>query len=302
MRNIIQYKNLTWVDIIEPDEDDINYLKDFKLHPATLKTIIPFVYHPDIDFFKNYIFMILHYPFTEENGDIQIQEIDIMAGNNFFITNHYKKILPLNDIFEQCFRKEEKRKEYMEGGTIFLLAAVLNGILKEKLLRIDQMTKDLELIEKEIFLEKEQEMIKKISSLKRKIIDLWKIIEPQRIIFKSLKASQEKLFEKELWPYFSNLLRLHRRMESILKNSKETIESLEETSHILATMKLNAIIKILTIFSVSLLPLTLLASVWGMNTNYLPFSQNSSDFWLIIVLMAFILVAMLSYFKIKKWL
>lgn len=302
MRNIIEYKNLIWADIIEPDEDDIKYLKNFGLHPLTLKTIIPSVYHPDIDIFKDYIFLTLHYPLLEENGDIQTQELDIILGKNFFITNHYKKIPPLNHIFEQCFQQEEKREEYMQKGTAFLLFSVLNNILREKLTKVDQTAKEIDLIEKEIFQSKEKQIIRKISRLKRKTFDFWKIIEPQRAIFESLKSLEMKFFGKEFQPYFSNLFRLHRRIESVLRTSKETIESLEETSHILATLKLNEIIKILTIFSVVLLPLTLLASIWGMNTNFLPFSKEPFDFWLVVGLMANVLLGMIAYFKIKKWL
>lgn len=302
MRNIIEYKNLIWADIIEPDEEDINYLKNFRLHPLTLKTIIPSVYHPDIDFFKDYLFLTIHYPLTEENGDIRTEELDIILGKNFFITNHYQKILPLNFIFEQCFRQEEKREEYLAKGPAFLLFSVLNSVLKDKLVKADQVAREIDSLEKELFSGREQEIIRKISRLKRKIVDFWRIIEPQRAIFESLKNAETKPLGKEFRPYFSNLLRLHRRIESVLRTSKETVESLEETNHILATIKLNEIIKILTLFSVVLLPLTLVASIWGMNTNFLPFSQSPFDFWLIMGLMALVLGGMLAYFKIKKWL
>ena len=303
MRETIEYKNLTWVDIINPAEKDIKYLKNkFKLHPLTLKTIIPAFHHPDLDIFKNYIFLILHHPHTQENGEIQIQELDIIAGKNYLITSHYQKISPLSYIFNGCLKSELKKKENMERGTGFLLFIILNTFLKEKLAKIDRIEDEIDLVEKEIFLGKEKRMVREISYLKRKIIDFWRVIEPQRVIFESLKNIGSKFFGQEFGHYFSNLFRIHRRIENVLRTSKETIESLEETNHILVTLKMNEIIRILTLFSVILLPLTLLASIWGMNTNFLPFTKTPFDFWFIIGLMVITFSGMMIYFRIKKWL
>jgi len=303
MRNIIEYKNLIWVDIIKPDSEDIKYLKKkFKLHSLTLKTIIPAIHHPDLDIFKNYIFLILHHPHIAENGEIEIREFDIIVGKNYLITNHYETITPLNSIFEECLASKPKRMEYMDKGASHLLFIVLNAFLRQNLEKIDQIGKEIDLIEKEIFLEKEKKIVQKISYLKTNIIDFWRIIEPQETVFWSLKSFGSKFFGQESTHYFSVLSRVHRKTENALRNSKETINSLEETNHILVNLKMNDIIRILTIFSVILLPLTLLASIWGMNTNFLPFTGNSSDFWLIIGLMVITLAGMIIYFRFKKWL
>lgn len=303
MRKTIKYKGLTWVDIIKPTKEDIEYLKtEFKLHPLTLKTIIPTIHHPDLDAFKNYILIIIHYPYSQKNGEIQIQEFDIITGKDFLITNHYHEVSPLNSIFEQCLKYELKRKSFMGRGTGFLLFVILNRLFKNNLEKVVQIERGIDFIEKEIFLEKEREMIKKISYLKMEIIDFWRIIEPQRLIFEYLKNFGIKFFGQEFQHHFATLFRTHRKIENALKNSKEAIESLEETNHILVTLKMNEIIKILTIFSVILLPLTLLASIWGMNTNFLPFNRTVIDFWMIIGLMVITSLVMIIYFKIKKWL
>ncbi len=305
MRNVIECKNLIWIDIIEPNEEDIKYIENkFRLHPLTLGTLTPSIHHPDLDVFRNYIFIILHHSHSTENrnGEFEIQEFDIIVGENYIITNHYQKISPLNDVFVECLKSEMKKKEYMEKGTGFLFFVILNKFLKEKLFKIDQIENEIDLIEKEMFLEKERKMVKEISYLKRKIINFWRIVEPQKAIFESLRSVGTKFFGQETGHYFSTLFRIHRRIENTLKNSKETIESLEETNHILVNLKMNEIIRILTIFSVVLLPLTLLASIWGMNTNFLPFAKTSSDFWLIVILMIITSGGMLVYFRIKKWL
>lgn len=303
MRNIVKNKDLIWVDITEPTEEDIEYLKnEFNLHPISLKNIIPTVKHPDIDVFAEYISIILRYPRNEENGGVQIHELDIVAGKDYLITNHYKPIKPLSYILEECLSSEKLKKEYMGSGSGTLLVFILNKFLKRILEKVDKIGEDVEFVEEKIFTEKEKEMVKKISYLKRRIASFWRAIDPQGAVFYSLKTAGANFFGPEYRHYFTDLFRIHKNIDNSLRAYKETVDALEETNHIMVNLKMNEIIKILTIFSVILLPLTLLASLWGMNTNFLPFSRNKFDFWLIVGLMLITIFGMLYYFKKKKWL
>lgn len=305
MRNIITWKNLNWIDIVSPAEEDVKYLEEnFKLHPLTLKTLIPYIHHPDLDVYSDYIFIILHYPDLKENGEIKVQELDLIVGKDYLITSHYEPISPLNHILDECLKEPFKREGYMQRGNAYLLYKILNKLLKEKLARIDKIEEEIDSIEKDLFAGNEKKMVKEISFLKRKIFTFWRIVEPQEAIFEFLKNISANFFSQEFKHYFSAVSRNHKRIETLLKTAKESVESLEETNHILLTVKINEIIRTLTIFSVILLPLTLIASVWGMNTNFLPFVQHVGllDFWLILAIMIFTLFAMILYFRNKKWL
>lgn len=302
MRRVIEYNNLIWVDIMEPAAEDIGYLENnFRLHPLTLKTIIPTIHHPDLEIFRNYIFIILHHPDSESKENMKIQELDIIAGKNYLITSHYQIIQPLNSVFEDCLKSLKMKEEYTRRGIGYLLFVILKQLLKGKLTKIDDIERGIDSAENEIFLGKEKESVKEISFLKRKIIAFWRIVEPQRLIFESLKTVAPKLFGQDFKHHYFVLSRIHREIEDTLRNSKETIESLERTNHILVTLRLDEVIKILTIFSAIILPLTLLASIWGMNVN-IPFAENPFGFWLIILLMLITIGATITYFKTRKWL
>lgn len=292
-----------WVDIMDPSADDLKFLKNnFKIHSLTMKAIIPVVYNPDFDVFKNYIFMILHYLDDQEMEGEGIDEFDIIAGKDFFITTHQKYIQPLNYIFEECSKSEQKRKEYMGKTASYLLFSVLNAFFKKELSKINQIEDEIDSVEKEIFLGKEKKMVIIISSIKRKIINFWRVIEPEKNVFKELKIYGPKFFGPDTKHHFSILLRNYRKIENILKNSKEAIESLESTNNIMVNLKINEIISILTVFSAIMLPLTFIASIWGMNTNFLPFSEHPLGFWLVMIVMLLTFIGMIIYFKRKKWL
>jgi magnesium transporter len=298
MKKIIKRKNLTWIDIVKPDESDIEYLiKNFKIDSLTAKTIIPSIHYPDLDSFKNYLFIILHYPHCGENNEIKIREFDIVAGKNFLITSRYDEIAPLRSVFTEW----EKPNAVAEKETGYLLFLVLNTFLKDVLEKVNGIAAEIDEVEEKIFTGKEQELIREITALKMRIIDLWRIVEPQRMIFDSLRSAGTQFFGTEYRHYYSILFRMHRRIENSLKNAKETVEALEETSHFLVSLKMNEIIKILTLSSVIFLPLTLLASIWGMNTNFLPFQKSGYDFFLVILIMTATFGGMFAIFKHKKW-
>lgn len=302
MKKIIKQSNLVWVDIEKPSEEDIQFLKNrFKIHSLTAKTIIPSIHYPDLDPFRNYLFLILHYPHYKENKEIKILEFDIIAGQDFLITTHQEDIIPLRTLLDACHASKTRKDETMGKGTGYLLFSVLSTFLKDILEKINGVAADIDKLESGLFSGHEREMIKEISTLKMQIIDIWRIVEPQRMIFESLRATGVNFFGPDYKHYFNILHRTHRRIENGLKGAKETVEALEETNQILVSLKTNETMKILTLFSVIFMPLTLLASIWGMNTNFLPFQATNRDFEYIVLIMAGTFAGMLFYFKHKKW-
>jgi magnesium transporter len=303
MIKTILYNDFSWIDILDPDKNDIEYLKTkLRLKPLTIRALVAPQYHPDFNSFKDQLNIVFHHHNFKKDGEIEFQEIDIVAQKDYLITSHYQPISILDLLFEECQKSDKNKEKYLSKRSGYLLFVLLERFLKEKIKKINNVEERINLLEKEIFSGEGKKTIKEISRLKREIINLWRGIEPQKIIFESLKSAGPKLLGEEFLHYYSILYSIHRKTDIALRTSKETIESLEETHHILVSLKMNEIISILTIFSVIILPLNLLASMWGMNTNYLPFKNSSFDFWIISALMLFVIIGMVYYFKHKKWL
>ncbi|MCU0653671.1 MAG: magnesium transporter CorA family protein [Candidatus Pacebacteria bacterium] len=297
-REIVKNK-FTWIDIIDPTDQDTEYLKKtFDIHPLTANAIIPSFHYPDLDQFRNYLFIILHYPHTCDNGEIKIREFDIIAGKDYLVTSSREAIRPLANSFDTIAAAIDDSPAPDAPAALFFL---LNAFLKEVLAKVNDLSQEIDRLESEIFTGRQRDLLHDISELKMKIIDYWRIVEPQRMIFDSLRATGANFFGAEHRHFFILLHQTHRRIENTLKNAKETIEALEETNHILITVKTNEVIRVLTVFSVIFMPLTLLASVWGMNTNFLPFHGTNDDFSYIMAIMAACLFAMLAFFRHKKW-
>lgn len=303
MRHIIKGPKVTWVDIQDPTEEDVQYLrKKFNFHPLVLGELIPPGHRPKVEHHDDYLFMILYYPFYGKGKkETRSRELDIIVTKDVLITSHYRSIIPLKALFDNCNLYEESRESYMSQGPGQLLFYILSGFWKNCLTKLYQVDRRIDEIEKEIFRGKEKEMVPEISFIKTDIINFWRIIEPQQEILESLSTEGTVFFGQVLSPYFTDILGTYGKAINSIKSFKETILALEDTNQSLLSTKTNEIIRILTVFSVVMLPLTLLASIWGMNV-FLPFAESPAGFWIVVAIMVCLMGFMFVFFHKKRWL
>ena len=303
MRNIIEGSNVTWVDIQNPTKDDVDFLREkYGFHPLVLNALIPPAWRTKVESFPSYLFFIFYLPsYSKTQQHTRARELDVIVGKNILVTSHYKPIVPLKAFFDTCNLYEEKQRDYMSKAGGDLLFHVLDTMRQNTLLKLDRISKKLQHIEDQIFNGDERSMLQEISYAKADIIDFLMIVKPQGEILESLQKEGKEFFGEDIDPYFSHLLGDWSQTRNNLETYKETIQGLEETNNSLLTDKTNEIVKVLTIFSVIVFPLSLLAAIFGMNTQDLPLTGYRGDFWVISGIMLVGIVGMIGFFKHKKW-
>jgi magnesium transporter len=160
----------------------------------------------------------------------------------------------------------------------------------------------LERIEEEIFEEENSaEVVRDISNVKQEIINFRKIVRPQRSAFGDLERNKARYITDDLEIYFEDINDANERVWDMLENYKEVVEGLESTNESAIAHRTNETFRVLTAISVIVLPLTLIASVWGMNVG-VPGEGDREDFWAILAGMAVLLGGMVAYFRRRGWL
>lgn len=300
----IKTEKITWIDIKGPSQADLEHLKSgFNLHPLVLKEIMPQIDYPKMENYEDYLFLVIFYPFFDKETSSTIPfELDIIVGKNFLITNHYRDIVPLSALFHDCNLYPERMKQFSDEGTGELLYRVINEILNACFPKISHIKQNIDDIEKLIFNRENKKTIDKIADVKRDIIGFERILEPQKLVLQNLVTESEKFFPKRLLPYFHNLINTFNQVKNLLETNEKTLLSLEDTNQSLIDTKTNEIMKTLTLFSVIVFPLTLIAALFGMNTKILPIVGLPYDFWIVITIMLLGAFVMMLFFKIKKWL
>ena len=144
-------------------------------------------------------------------------------------------------------------------------------------------------------------MVRDLSNAKQEIINFRKVIRPQRAVLRDLERTKQRYLPDDLDIYFDDINDASERIWDLLENYKEVVEALESTNETVLSHRVNEVLRVLTAFSVVVLPLTLLASIFGMNVDF-PFADNVGAFWTIVVGMIGLLVGMLGFFRWRGWL
>jgi len=299
----IKNKNFTWVNISKPNTGSIEYLKqNYKFHPLDLEDCSNPTLRAKLDEYDEYLFIILNFPvFNRKTRRISLSEIDIFIGKNYLITISNGDLTPLNEIFEACQLNKTAKAKYDNEDVTFLLYEILNSLQKYCFPILDHISHDLRDIEKQIFDNKEKQMVREILITKRNIVNYRKSIQSHKNVIRKLgKMSHKDFMKNELNIYFSNILDQSKEIWEILENLKENVEAVHDTNESLISFKLNQVMKVLTVISVILLPATLLASIFGMN-YLIPFQETPWGFWFGTGTMICCMVFLWIYFKSKKW-
>ena len=130
-----------------------------------------------------------------------------------------------------------------------------------------------------------------------------KVIRPQRPLLTDLERVKQRYLaaDLDLEIYFDDIVDAQERIWDMLENYKEVVEALEESNEAVISHRVNDILRVLTSISVIVLPLTLLASIWGMNVG-VPGQGDGTAFWVVIGLMAGLLIGMVAWFRKRGWL
>ncbi len=301
---ILKDPNITWVDIHDPDEKELAYLKkQYKFHHLDLEDCLSETQRPKIDDYDDYLFIVLHVPVKRGRmKHVHSEELNIFIGPNFVVTLHDNNAI-LKKLFDQCKKNKKVKEEYMAKGSGYLLYMIIDDLFESGLPLVDDITKQLNEMEIEVFhRDYTQDRLKDILTLKKDIINFRRIIMPQRAIIAQLEHKNKKFLPENLDVYFDDVVDKIEKMWNTLENLQELVASLQETNESIISHNTNNIIKILTIFSVVMLPLNLITGFYGMNVEGLPWVHNVNAVQIIFAVIIGVAVVMVGYFKYKKWL
>ena len=296
---------LVWLNIVDAGKKELEFLRrkhHFNMEHVKASTAKSFSPRPTVLEEDKYVFLILHFPIFSGNK-IKAAEIDFFIGHGFLVTLHNNNIDELNHLFNLCKKDVASLAAYRFDSSAILLAEILDKLLKSCYPLLDQNSRAIDEVEDVIFSQEQKRAVTVILNLRHNIINVRKILQNHKNILKKLTALESSIVPKaEIRRHYSNLVDHSKRIWEALDNQKEMIEVLNSTNESLLNNKMTNIMKTLTIFSVIVFPLTLLAGIFGMNVQKMPFVNNTEGFWQIVGLMAFLSLGMLIFFKHKKWL
>jgi len=298
----LTWGDFTWINIEQPTEEETEYLaQNYPFHPLDLDDCLSRIQRPKIDQYKDYLFVVLHFPvFNKEARVTTPSQVSVFIGQNYLITLHKGELKPLVKLFRECEIDEESRQENFSSGPGYLLYRIIDRLVDYCLPIANKMLENIEDVEDSIFSNRGRSQIKEISMIRRDIISFRRIIWPMRAVIGSLEPKIRRFAKMDLTVYFGDTVDHLDKIWDALDEYKEIIEGLNDTHDSLASNNTNEVMRILTIIATIFMPITLIASLWGMNIP-LPFATSGNALLYIILIMVGIISGMLYFFRRRHW-
>ncbi|HUC89030.1 MAG TPA: CorA family divalent cation transporter [Candidatus Paceibacterota bacterium] len=297
------YKGLIWVDLESPTEEEINHIMEhYSIPGAVGREILNESIQSKVDLYPNFIYLILHFPqiSSKESRSVE-KEIDFIVGNEFIITIHYEFIDSINE-FSKTFENDamsNKDLRIEHAGLLFSnLIKTLYINSRRQLHSVNLLLKDTE---DKIFEGKEGDMVATISNINRTLLDFKQALRFHKEVLNSFEISAKKFFGEEFGFYISSIINEYNKTRAILDSHKEILDDLRNTNDSLLANKTKETMKILTIITFLVSPITVIANIFMINSNFLK-TGNINHYYLVLLLMFTTSLLAYLYIKTKKWL
>ena len=298
----IAWQKLTWVDIEQPTEMETEYLAEhYPFHPLDLDDCRSKMQLPKIDEYEDYFFMVFHFPvFNPEARVTTPSQVSIFIGEDYLITLHQGDLKPLVTLFRACETNEKNREESMGRSSGFLLYLILDRLVNYCFPILDRVGGNIDEVEERIFGENPRAALAAVAVLRRDIISFRRIMRPQTEAVETLEQKEWPVFKEDPEIYFGDIADHLRKIRDTLDDYKEVVEGLSDTNNTLTSFRISEVIRVLTIISTIMLPLTLVASILGMNIYPMPV-ESPAAFVGLMAAMVCIIGGMLAFFRSRRW-
>ncbi len=285
-------KTATLLRIFRPTDRDIEFLKvKFQIHPIILHELKTVSARARVEHYDGYLFFVYYFPLYDSKFSSTLRvEIDFIVTRDTVIAVHNEKIEALDIL-----------GEITEESSLKLLYRLVQSLLEFQERQLRHVREKVESVSKELFKDREREVLERVSYLKRDISEYRIIVRLQQAILQSLLPRGMEFWNKnkDVEIYLNDLAGDHLRIVNQVENYREAIGDFEDTNNQLMSVKINTVMKTFTILSFLTFPFVLLAQLLGLSG--IPIGSTPSLFWAVVVVFATGIIGLAFYFKRKGW-
>jgi len=299
-KDILRQENSTyWIDFENSTEEEAYILySDFNFHPLIIEDTIE-ASQPKLDVFKEYLYMVFRTSDYLIKGELGSREIDFFLGRNYVVTYHKEKFPTLDKLAAKALKDDR----ILSRGTDFLFHALVDALVDNFNYTLKLVAGTIDSIETEVFNgNPDRDLLKKIFELKEDIAELKRTALAQRDILWRFSRGEYRLTSPDSLIYFRDIYDHLSHVNDMADHFRDLLTSIMEAYFSVSSDKTNRIMKTLTVFTAVLLPLSVIASIYGMNFSNMPELQWHYGYYLALSLMFVVIGATLLIFKFKDWL
>lgn len=290
-----------WIDLDKPTADEArDAMLEAKIPLDLMSDVTTPTPRAAVAVSTGVVKIMIDYPVVKRTDVERPHDIKFFITKNALVTAHYEDITAFHT-WKKEFEMFELlgRTEHMHGG--YLFAGLMNVLYDTLAKKLDYIDTQIESIEREIFHEREKEMVLEISKVSRKLIAFKQALIAHGEVMADAREPLLKIFGTKYKPTLDALDDFYGHVMRRLVALTESASELRETNHALVNTKENEIMKTFSIMAFVTFPLTLFSSMFGMNVINMPFVESPNGFWIIVGIMFAIAVSFFVFFRYKRW-
>lgn len=292
----------TWIDIdgLNNDSSILSVGERFDLHPLLMEDVLNTDHRPKVEEYADTLFIVAKMlSLDEETGGIHSEQICFVLRKGLVISFQERPGDVLEPVRE---RLRQGMGRVRRAGTDYLVYALLDVIVDHYFLIVEELGERIEALERKVMLKPGNEDLLTIQELRSLLIGVNRFVTPTRELAGRLNTLQSPLIDKSTRRYINDLQDHTVYIAETINTDREILTSLENTYHAGQNARMTQVMKLLTVISTIFIPLTFIVGVFGMNFKYMPELEWHYGYPLVMGSMAIIAVAMLVWFRRKRWL
>lgn len=286
-------KGVEWVNVGKPTSKDLAWLeKEYKLHPIIVDELRGPSARSRVEAYKDYLYFIYYFPIYDTSDEASARtEIDFIVTKNSVATVHYDGLDGALDGLDvtHC------------DSSLAVTYRVIEHLIAFQERQLRHIREKVELVGRDIFKDKEKQVLERITYLKRDVSEYRIVVRLQEPVLRSLLSKGKKFWGESAEIYLNDLMGDQLRVVNQLEDYREAISDFEDTNNQLMNLKINSVMKTFTSLSFLTFPFMLVASIFSMKTGGVPFVDHPYGFWIVVGFIATGMMSLAIYFKRKGW-
>jgi len=291
---------VTWINIDGLSDTGLieRIGRSYDIHPLILESITDTGRRPKMEDLDTYIYLNLKMlQYLEPARKVKIEQVSLIVGKNYIISFQED----VGDVFDPIRERIRKDGKIRKHGTDYLAYALIDAIVDNYFTVMEALGEQVELLEEMLVSNPSKEMLFKIHTLKKEMIYLRKSVWPLREVIAGLERSDSDLIRKETRIYLRDVYDHTIQVIDTIETLRDMVSGMIDIYLSGMSMRLNEVMKVLTLIATIFIPLTFIVGLYGMNFKYMPELSHPYGYYGVWVVIILLTATMLLYFRRKQW-
>lgn len=273
--------------------------KQFSLHPLLLEDVANTDQRPKLDDYEAYVFLVMKMLSLTDRQEIAVEQVSLVLGKNYVLSFQENG----TDVFQPVRERLRGGKGRLrQSGADYLLYALVDAIVDQYFAVLEMLGEKIEALQQTVVADPQPETLKDIHALKRHLLFLRRAVWPLRDVMNNLSRSDCPFLQQPTKVFFRDVYDHVVQIVDTIETLREMVSACLDIYLSSVSYRLNAVMRVLTVITTIFMPLSFIASIYGMNFEHMPELKSEWGYPVVLVVMLAVGIIMLVLFKKKRWL